>query len=149
MNRILKTSLASVFAVSMLAGGAFAASDPAKDAAGGTNDNGPSLQEKQKMVDEGTTGAVASGSMMMGSDMGAWKDGKITVVQVSSLNDTDPNKATLSDRMKSNPDEVAALQSAIQANPALKAQLESQNVQLNNVVAAEKATDGSVTFYVQ
>jgi hypothetical protein len=145
MNYVLKTSIASVFAVSVLAGGAFAQSNPTK----GTNDNAPSMQEKQKMLDEGTTGAISSGNMMSGSDMGAWKDGKITVVQVSSLNDTDPNKATLADRMNANPDEVAALQASIQANPALKAQLETQNVQINNVVAAEKAVDGSVTFYVQ
>jgi hypothetical protein len=144
MNRILKSSIASAFAVSLLASTAFAQSQPGK----GMNDNAPDMQEKQEMLDQGTTGSVAGG-MLSGSDMGSWSDGKITVVPVGTLDDTDPNKQVLQERMKTNPDEVAALQSTIQANPALKAQLESQNVQLNNIVAAEKAGDGDFTFYVK
>lgn len=145
MNNILKTSIASLFAVSMLAGTAFAQSDPATD----SNDKGPSLEEKQKILDQSTTGSVVGGNFMAMDSIGTWQSGDIKVVQVSNLNDTDPNKVMLQDRMKANPDEVSALQSAIDKNAELKAQLLSQNVQLNNVVAAEKATDGSVTFYVQ
>lgn len=144
MNHILKSSIASAFAVSRPTGTAFAQSQPGK----GMNDNAPDMQEKQEMLGQGTTGSVAGG-MSSGSDMGIWSDGKITVVPVGTLDDTDPNKQVLQDRMTTNPDEVAALQSAIQANPALKAQLESQNVQLNSIVAAEKAGDGDLTFYVK
>ena len=144
MNHLIKTSIASLFAASMLAGTAFAQSDPA----GTSNDKGPSIEEKQKM-DESTTGSVSGGNFMTMDSIGTWKSGDLTIVPVSNLNDTDPNKAMLKDRMNANPDEVAALQAAIEQNAPLKAQLLSQNVQLNNVVAAEKATDGSVTFYVQ
>ena len=34
-------------------------------------------------------------------------------------------------------------------NAALTAKLQAENVQINNIVAAQKAADGSVTFYVQ
>jgi hypothetical protein len=139
MNRILKTSVASLFAASILAGGAFAAS----------NDKGPDPVERQT-IDQGSTGSIGGSAEMMSSDsMGMWKDGKITVVAVSTLNDVDPNRTMLEERMKSNPDEVTKLQAAVSNNAALKAQLESQNVQIGNIVAAEKAADGSVTFYVK
>jgi hypothetical protein len=145
MNHILKSSVASIFAIAMLSGASFAQTQDGK----GFNAKSPSMNEKQELTDPATTGAVSGGNMMSGADMQGWKDGKITVVVVSSLNDVDPNRVMLQDRMKANPDEVNALQSSIEANPVLKAQLEAQNVQINNVVAAEKATDGSVTFYVQ
>jgi len=145
MNHILKTSIASLFAVSMLAGTAFAQSDPATDGKART----PSMDEKQTIVDQSTTGSVVGGNFMTMDSIGTWQSGDIKIVQVSNLNDTDPNKVMLQDRMKANPDDVSALQSAIDENAELKAQLLSQNVQLSNVVAAEKATDGSVTFYVQ
>lgn len=148
MKSFAKTTLASIFAASLLAGTAIAQSNPASDP-GMANDKGPSLQEKEQMLDQNSTGSIGSGNLMSNEDVTGWQAGKINVVAVDTLNDVDPNKALLKDRMKTNPDDVAALQSAIENNPALKAQLESQNVQLNNVVAAQQATDGSVTFYVQ
>ncbi|MDI7861011.1 hypothetical protein MRS76_03505 [Rhizobiaceae bacterium n13] len=42
-----------------------------------------------------------------------------------------------------------ALQASIDANKGLAKQLEAQNVEINNIVAAEVATDGSLVFYVQ
>jgi hypothetical protein len=141
MKNFTRATIASLFAASLLAGGAMQAN-------AGSKDSGPSLQEKEQMLDQSKTGSINS-NMMSSDDMGSWDSGKINVVVVSTMRDDDPNRTTLQDRMKTNPDDVAALQSAIQNNAALKAQLESQNVQLNNIVAAEKATDGSVTFYVQ
>jgi ABC-type proline/glycine betaine transport system substrate-binding protein len=145
MKHIIKTTLATAFAASLLAGTAMAQSSTGNQPG---NDKGPSLEEKQQMLDQESTGSIG-GNYMSQDDVGGWSDGKINVVVVSTLDSEDPNRAALEDRMKTNPDDVAALQSAIQNNDALRAQLESQNVQLNNVVAAEKAADGSVTFYVR
>jgi len=139
MNHYVKTTLASVFAVSLLAGSAMAQSDP--------KNRTPSPDEQQELLDQGSTGSINSD--MTDQDIGGWSEGQINVIVVSTLRDNDPNRTTLQDRMKTNPDDVAALQSSIQNNPALKAQLESQNVQLNNIVAAQKSADGSVTFYVK
>jgi hypothetical protein len=140
MNRILQTSIASLFAASLLAGGAFASG----------KDKGPDPIERQQ-IDEKSTGSIENNSanMMSNDSLGTWKDGKITVVAVSTLNDVDPNRVMLENRMKSNPDEVTTLQAAVSNNAALKSQLESQNVQIGNIVAAEQAADGSVTFYVK
>jgi len=138
MKSYLKTSLTSLFAISLLAGGAYASG----------KDKGPDPTERQ-VIDQNTTGSIGSDNMMTNDNIATWQTGKITVVAVSTLNDVDPNRALLQDRMKTNPDEVAALQSAIQSNSALKSQLQSQNVQLENIVAAVQGADGSVTFYVK
>lgn len=142
MNRYMKTSLTSLFAISLLAGGAIGQANSSG------KDKGPDPQERE-MIDQGSTGSISNDTMMNDQDVGSWQEGKINVVVVSSLNDDNPSRTFLEDRMKANPDGVLALQTAIQNNPALKAQLESQNVQLNNIVAADKAADGSVTFYVR
>jgi hypothetical protein len=138
MNRYLKTALTSLFAVSLLAGGTYASG----------KDKGSGPIERHK-IDRNSTGSIHINHFMSTGAIGAWQTGKVTVVSVSTLNDVDPNRTMLLNRMKTNPDEVAALQSTIQNNPALQAQLEPRNVQLENIVAAVKATDGSVTFYVK
>jgi hypothetical protein len=140
MNRYIKTSIASLFVISTIACGALASG----------KDKGPNPADANKM-DQATTGSISgtSSSMMSNDNVGSWQTGKISVVQVSTLNDVDPNRTMLQDRMKTNPDDVMALQAAIDKNAALKSQLESQNVQIGNIVAAEQAVDGSVTFYVK
>ena len=138
MNRTVKASLASFFALSMLAGTACAAS----------NDKSPDPRARQK-IDQNTTGSVKTEALMHSDMVAAWQAGKINVVAISTLNDVDPNKSLLKNQPNTNPDEVAALQTAIQNNSALKSQLEAQNVQLRNIVAAVLSADGAVTFYVK
>jgi|EndMetStandDraft_4_1072995.scaffolds.fasta_scaffold354112_2 hypothetical protein len=145
MQRYLKTTLASAFAVSLLAGGAYAQTDPSMN----SGDKGPSIEEKQQMVDPNSTGSIGTGNLLTEQEITGWQSGKVNVVVLGELNENDPTRTAFEGRMKENPDEVAALQSAIQNNAALKAELDNQNVQLNNVVAAQKAADGSVTLYVQ
>jgi hypothetical protein len=138
MNRTVKASLASFVALSMFAGGACASG----------RDKGTDPTERQK-IDQNMTGSVNSESLMRSDMVSAWQAGKINVVAVSTLNDVDPNKTLLRHRTKTNPDEVAALQAAIQNNSALKSQLLARNVQLRNIVAAVLSADGTVTFYVK
>jgi hypothetical protein len=137
MNRAMRAALASFAALSIFASGA-CASD---------KDKGPST-ERQK-IDRNMTGSIPTASLMTGDIVAAWQAGKINVVAVSTLNDVDPNKTMLLHRRKTNPDEVAALQAAVQNNTALKSQLQLQNVQLQNIVAAVLSADGTVTFYVK
>jgi len=138
MNRTVKTSFASFLVLSLFAGGVSAAS----------KDKGPDPVERQT-IDQSATGSINTEALMRSDMVAAWQAGKINIVAVSTLNDVDPNKNLLQDRMKTNPDEVAALQTAIQNNSALKSQLEAQNVQLQNIVAAVLSADGAVTFYVK
>jgi hypothetical protein len=138
MNSTAKAALASLLALSMFAGGAYAAG----------KDKGPDPVERQT-IDQNATGSINTESLMRSDTVAAWQAGKINVVAVSTLNDVDPNKTMLQNRLKTNPDEVAAVQTAIQNNSALKSQLEAQNVQLQNIVAAVLSADGTVTFYVK
>jgi hypothetical protein len=138
MNRTVKASLASILAFSMFAGGASAAS----------NGNSPDPLVRQK-IDQNTTGSVKTEALMRSDMVAAWQAGKINVVAISTLNDVDPNKSLLRNQPKTHPDDVAALQTAIQNNSALKSQLQARNVQLRNIVAAVLSADGAVTFYVK
>lgn len=45
--------------------------------------------------------------------------------------------------------EARLVQASIIANPALSRKLQAENVELTNIVGAERAADGSVTFYVR
>ena len=138
MNRAVKASLASLLVLSLFSGGVSAAS----------KDKGPDPIERQK-IDQNSTGSINTEALMRSDMVDAWQAGKINIVAVSTLNDVDPNKNLLKNRAKTNPDEVAALQTAIQNNSALKSQLAVQNVQLQNIVAAVLSADGTVTFYVK
>ena len=44
---------------------------------------------------------------------------------------------------------ASSVQKAIRENPALLRDLKAQNVEIGNVVAAAKAADGTVTFYLR
>jgi hypothetical protein len=61
---------------------------------------------------------------------------------------TNRNAGVISDRM-SEPGYLAGLHRAIESNRPLFARLESQNVEIRNVIGAEPAANGSMTFYVQ
>ncbi|KQW32246.1 hypothetical protein ASE36_01140 [Rhizobium sp. Root274] len=45
--------------------------------------------------------------------------------------------------------EARLVQASVIANPALSRKLQAQNVELDNIVGAETAADGSVTFYLR
>lgn len=44
---------------------------------------------------------------------------------------------------------ASSVQKAIRSNPTLLRDLKAQNVEVGNVVAANKAADGTVTFYLR
>ena len=58
------------------------------------------------------------------------------------------NAGVISDRM-SERGYLTGLHRAIEGNHPLLARLESQNVEIRNVIGAEPAANGSVTFYIQ
>ena len=72
------------------------------------------------------------------------KDGQFTLTRIDSL---DRAKAA---EIRQQSDEMASsVQKAIRENPALLRDLKAQNVEIGNVVAAAKAADGTVTFYLR
>jgi hypothetical protein len=103
------------------------------------------------VLQDDTTGSInsAGGSMLSESDIGAWTSGDYRVVTLSELDRSSSDYTRIKDMSTAQPDMVASTQAAIRANSALSAKLQSENVQIENIVAAEKAADGSVIFYLQ
>ena len=102
-------------------------------------------------VPEDTTGSINSGGSMMLSetDIGGWTEGNYRVVRLAELDPSSSDYTRIEGMKAAQPDQVAKTQAAIRANAALMTKLEGENVQIENIVSAEKAADGSVIFYLQ
>jgi hypothetical protein len=72
--------------------------------------------------------------------------GEVKVVKISELGG---NATELQTAVSENQENVTKLRSAVEANPALKAELDKQQVETTSVVATEIEADGAVTVYVQ
>jgi hypothetical protein len=148
MNRFAKATLASIFAASVVAGPALAADSMGAQPADQSSSPADVRPVGEGTVDQDTTGSIAMPNMLDSKAVSAWESGDYSIKQVSTLDDGSL-KTQLMDKKTADAAGVADLQSAIEGNAALSSKLKADNVQINNIVAAEKAADGSVTFYVQ
>lgn len=73
---------------------------------------------------------------------------KFSVTEIGWLGHSDPDRAEYGSLTPAS-SEVRDLQAAIRANGMLTKELAAQNVQVDNIVAAERAADGSFTFYLR
>ena len=72
------------------------------------------------------------------------KDGQFNLMHIDQLEHaqaTDINNYARVD--------AAAVQAAIRSNPALTKALQAKQVEVNSVVAADEAANGTVTFYLR
>lgn len=74
---------------------------------------------------------------------------KVAVVRISDLEGASAAKAEIDTALDTGKAHVGALQAAIAANPALKAELDEQKVAPSSVVAARVEADGSVTVFLR
>ena len=72
--------------------------------------------------------------------------GEVKVVKISELGGSATQLQTTVNEKQA---DVTKLRSAIEANPALKTELDKQQVETSSVVAAKIEADGAVTVYVQ
>ncbi|NBB50040.1 hypothetical protein GVN24_17320 [Rhizobium sp. CRIBSB] len=70
------------------------------------------------------------------------------VVQIDSLQKGDPAQERFG-TVEPTSQEARLVQASVIANRALSQKLEAQNVELKNIVGAEQAADGGITFYVR
>lgn len=70
----------------------------------------------------------------------------VNFVTVSTLQGADP--AALDTALQGKTDQMASLQSSIEANAALKAKIEAGGYTVDKIIAVQPAADGSFTFYV-
>jgi hypothetical protein len=115
----------------------------------------------QTQTDTGTT-ASTDADANFGSVVSAIQDGKtnisaieglksvsdVKVVKVSELAKGN-NMEALDNAVSKNQADITSLQTAVGANPALKAKLDAQSVVTSDIVAANVEADGSVTVYVK
>lgn len=80
------------------------------------------------------------------SSVRSFKGGNFDVVNIASLNKMSETHTWID---QATPDQVAALQSAVDANRPLAEKLKAENVEINNIIGAEQAADGSLTFYIR
>jgi hypothetical protein len=70
----------------------------------------------------------------------------VKVVKISELGGS---ATELQTALTENQDDLTKLRSAVEANPALKAELDKQQVEVASIVATSIEADGAVTVYVQ
>jgi hypothetical protein len=155
MNRFQTLGVIGTLAIASFGGAAFAASHPMPRMDGiGSRDNSAIADPPQFGP---TTGAgpvlqpVAfknGGQHATDTMLKNWKGGAFDVVPVGTLDDT-ALKAELQDHAAAEPKAVAKLQAAIESNRALSEKLAAQNVEIDNIIDAQTALDGGLTFYVR
>lgn len=72
--------------------------------------------------------------------------GNFDVIDINSLNKKHETRTWIDNQ---SPAEQAAFQKALESNPALSKELKARNIELSNVIGAEQAADGSLTFFTR
>jgi hypothetical protein len=153
MNRFVTIGFASTLTLTSIAGAAFAAGMHGPAAGFGNQSHDADLTSPaEPTIGYGTALHFAAftktSTAQTDRAIRHWKGGRFDVVPVGNLDDTSL-KASLQDRRDSEPRQVAALQTAIQHNHALSSRLKAQNVEIGNIIGAQAAIDGGMTFYVR
>ncbi|NRP20362.1 hypothetical protein LPJGGPFB_03621 [Ensifer adhaerens] len=76
----------------------------------------------------------------------SFKGDNFTVVNIDTLDKLSETRTWID---QATPAQLAALHKAVDGNKDLVAKLKTQNVELNNIVGAEQAADGSLTLYLK
>lgn len=134
MNKALKFTFAAVLATSAMTGYSYA------QAAAGEGTNALDAEQSGQTTGQTDTTTTNSTTPMA--------DSKFTVVFIKDLEDTDASKPMIEEKI-ANAETVAAAQAEVASNADLRMQLESQKVQLNNVVYIERGVNDTQTIYVK
>ena len=139
MNKFVAFAAAGVLSVSALIAGQAAAQE---------NENSAFAQ----MVSQNSGSAPAeAGKVGYGYNAGflakASHASNVSVRYTSEL--TQAEKASFQDRAKADPSAVKALQAEIAQNADVVRGLQDRNVNVGNVIGAQRAADGSTTYIVR
>ncbi|TYR33099.1 hypothetical protein FY036_08550 [Mesorhizobium microcysteis] len=152
MKRIIGITTAALMSASVLAAPAFAQVD--LDLSGGAD---ATTNTTMPDIDTGTTAAIdadfgtalsALTNSSGNAEAIAMSDG--ANVRVVSVSDLEGHDATaLDEAITQHEDGVEALRTSVEANAALKQELQTQGVDVSSIVAAQVEADGEVTVYVR
>ena len=152
MNRFLKTSLISTLALASIGGTGYAAGSSGAAPSFNNHDEALPPAIAKSPARTGGSGGVMRFDLSASRDADRairhWRGRAFDVEQVSGIND-DLQREMLRDRKTAEPRQVAALHSAIEHNHRLLSRLNAENVEIGNIVAADAAMNGSLTFYVE
>jgi hypothetical protein len=158
MAKLTNLVLASALAIVVPAGAAMADDASGKSGAAGqmNSTSGVKTGQSQGFNEDGTidpttsgsvtnsTGGQMSGGTMLGaSDLGSWSGESVSVVKLDTI--TDESRRSQLEGASGGAD----FQSAMTSNSAIKSQLDAQNIKADDVVAAERGSDGQLIVYVR
>lgn len=170
MKRIIGLTTAALMSASMIAGPALAQTSPVPIPNTSTDTGATEGNETMEApagattlpgeVDTDSTAAIG-GQATFGDVLAAIEGnatntaaidtmtevGSVDVVRVNELEDADTTALETATSERSA--EITQLQGALEANTAVSAAIEAENVEIADVVAAETAADGELVIYVQ
>lgn len=78
-----------------------------------------------------------------------WSGERFTILRIDSFDPTDDERLRLESWIQSSPDQIDALQNTVEENGEFAAALRARSVQLNNVVAIQRALSGNLVVYLR
>jgi hypothetical protein len=78
-----------------------------------------------------------------------WSGERFTIIRIDSFEPTSDERLRLESWMEANPDQIDALQNSIEENSEFAAALRARSVQLNNVVAVQRALSGNLIVFLR
>ena len=78
-----------------------------------------------------------------------WSGERFTIMRIDFFEPTSDERLRLESWIDANPDRIEALQNSIEENGELAAALRARSVQLNNVVAIQRAMNGNLIVYLR
>lgn len=78
-----------------------------------------------------------------------WSGERFTILRIDSFEPTSDERLRLETWIETNPDQIDALQNSIEENSEFAAALRARSVQLNNVVAIQRALSGNLIVYLR
>lgn len=154
MAKLTNLVLASALAIVVPAGAVMADDASGKSGAAGqmNSTSGVKTGQSQGFNEDGTidpttsgsvTNSTSGGAMLGASDLSSWSGDNVSVVKLDTI--TDESRRSQLEGASGGAD----FQSAMTSNSAIKSKLDAQNINADDVVAAERGPDGQLIVYVR
>lgn len=154
MAKLTNLVLASALAIVVPAGAVMADDASGKSGAAGqmNSTSGVKTGQSQGFNEDGTidpttsgsvTNSTSGGAMLGASDLSSWSGDNVSVVKLDTI--TDESRRSQLEGASGGAD----FQSAMTSNSAIKSKLDAQNIKADDVVAAERGSDGQLIVYVR
>ncbi|WEX78551.1 hypothetical protein PYH37_003449 [Sinorhizobium numidicum] len=97
-------------------------------------------------ISHAATGVEMNWPSQIDQTVRTFKGNNLRIVNVDTLNQMSETRTRIDE---ATPQQLAALQTAVEANKPLAAKLRAENVEMNNIAGAAQAADGGLTIYLR